>query len=196
MARTQAADYGLRREAMLDKAAALFARAGFNGTSMADLAARCGVSKSLLYHYFPSKEDLLFEVMTSHLDELVASVSDVMIKKGGVTSKVTALIHEFMHLYSGAADRHKVLLNELSNLPPQRRMEIVEKQRSIVDAVQSLLTKVSGAPRGADQMRAFTMLLFGMINWTHSWYDPQGAVSPDELADMVAGLILGTAGQQ
>src|SRR5437868_11190677 len=111
MARTQAADYELRREAMLDQAAALFARSGFNGTSMTDLAVSCNVSKSLLYHYFPSKEDLLFEVMTSHLDELVETVAQVMDRKDSSSDKVSALIRQFMRRYSGAADRHKVLLN-------------------------------------------------------------------------------------
>lgn len=193
MARTQAADYELRREAILDRAAALFARAGFNGASMADLATACNVSKSLLYHYFPSKEDVLFEVMTSHLDELVNSVGAVMERKASTEQKVVDVIHDFLGHYSGAADRHKVLLNELSRLPPARRREIVEKQRSIVDAVQALLKKLPGSPRDAARIRAFTMLLFGMINWTHSWYDPAGPVSPDELADMVAALVLGSS---
>lgn len=193
MARTQAADYELRREAMLDQAAALFASTGFNGTSMADLAIACDISKSLLYHYFPSKEDVLFEVMTSHLDELVETVGQVIEQKTSTRDKISELIHQFMQLYSGAADRHKVLLNELSNLPPARRNEIIEKQRSIIDAVQLLLKKLPGAPRSNTRMRAFTMLLFGMINWTHSWYDPAGPVSPDELADMVVGLVLQTA---
>src|SRR3954451_16826484 len=130
MARTQAADYELRRDAMLDQAAALFARADFNGTSMTDLAVACNVSKSLLYHYFPSKEDVLFEVMTSHLDELVQSVAYVIDGTGSSEEKVSDPTHQYMQLYSGAADRHKVLLNELSNLPPTRRREIVEKQRS------------------------------------------------------------------
>lgn len=190
MARTQAADYGERREAMLDQAAALFARAGFQGASMTDLAAACKVSKSLLYHYFPSKEDVLFEVMGSHLEQLVEDVNEAIERGQGDAGKVDALIHAFMRHYAGAADRHKVLLNELGNLPDERRAAIVAKQRSIIDAVQSLLGKLPGSPADAPRLRAFTMLLFGMINWTHTWFDPTGPVSPDELADMVSGLIL------
>ena len=60
MARTQAPDYEERRIAIIDKAAELFARRGFMGASVADLAAACQTSKSLIYHYFPSKEDILF----------------------------------------------------------------------------------------------------------------------------------------
>ena len=190
MARTQAADYELRREAMLDQAAALFAQSGFNGASMSDLAVACNVSKSLLYHYFPSKDDLLFEVMMSHLDELVEAVDQIMKEKSARDAKLAELIHEFMRIYAGAADRHKVLLNELSSLPPKRRQKIVEKQKSIRDAVQSLLRGLPGTPPEGPRLRAFTMLLFGMINWTHSWYDPDGPVPPRELAEMVTGLVL------
>src|SRR5262249_11214860 len=54
MARKQAPDYEQRREAIVDAAAALFARRGFLGASVADLAEACGASKSLIYHYYPS----------------------------------------------------------------------------------------------------------------------------------------------
>src|SRR6185437_11202433 len=63
MARTQAPDYEERRNAMLEKAAELYAERGFLGASLADLAASCRTSKSLIYHYYPSKEDILFDVM-------------------------------------------------------------------------------------------------------------------------------------
>ena len=190
MARTQAADYEIRREAMLDQAAGLFARAGFKGTSMAELADACKVSKSLLWHYFPSKEDILFEVMTSHLDQLVDDVSEVMARDRSDADKASDLIHAFMRHYVGAADRHKVLLNELNNLPEARRAEIISKQRAIIDAMQALLRTLPGTPQEGAEIRAYTMLLFGMINWTHTWYDAAGPVSPDRLADMVASLVL------
>ncbi|RVT93551.1 TetR/AcrR family transcriptional regulator [Sphingomonas crocodyli] len=190
MARTQAADYGERREAMLDQAAALFARAGFQGASMIELAGACKVSKSLLYHYFPSKEDLLYEVMTSHLDQLVEDVDAVTSSNVSNGEKVSQLAHAFMRHYIGAVDRQKVLLNELINLPEPRRGAIIRKQRLIIDTVQDLLSGLPTAPKDKARLRALTMLFFGMINWTHTWFDPMGAVSPDDLADMVAALIM------
>ena len=65
MARTQAADYDKRRAAIMKAASALYAKQGFHATSVSDIAAATKTSKALLYHYFPSKEDLLFEVMDS-----------------------------------------------------------------------------------------------------------------------------------
>lgn len=186
MARTQAPDYDQRREAILDRAAALFARTGFLGTSVADLAAACETSKSLIYHYYPSKEDVLYAVMASHVDQLVAEVGAVMAAGGEPRAMLGTLIDRFMRDYVGAADRQKVLLNELGNLPPDRRALIVRQQRVILDAVQSLLGQVHAA-LAADPVRArvHTMLLFGMINWTHTWFDPAGPVSAAEVATLV-----------
>src|SRR6185312_1242370 len=67
MARPQAANYDERREHIVAQAAKLYARNGFLGASIADLAAACRLTKSAIYHYYPSKEDILFDVMHSHV---------------------------------------------------------------------------------------------------------------------------------
>ena len=191
MARTQAADYEQRREAIVEKAAQLFASAGFKGASVADLAKACDTSKSLIYHYYPSKEDILHAVMASHIDQLVEDVRDVMAVPGAPAEMLGRLLHAFMRHYVGAAERQKVLLNELGNLPERYCAEIVAKQRSVIDATQRLLVEVRPELAGdAKRARAATMLVFGMINWTHTWYDPEGAIGPDELADMALGMAL------
>ncbi len=190
MARTQAADYEERRQAIVEQAARLFAKTGFLGASVADLAAACATSKSLIYHYYPSKEDILYAVMISHLDQLSEDVVAVMGMAATPAEQLQALVHRFMRHYVGAADRQKVLLNELDNLPPERRAEVVAKQRVIVDAVQDLLVALKPEFK-TDRARARvqTMLLFGMINWTHTWFDPKGPVPADEVADMALALI-------
>jgi AcrR family transcriptional regulator len=192
VARTRAADYPERREAIVERAAELFASRGFNGASMADLAAACETSKSLLYHYYPSKEDLLYAVMLGHIDLLVGDVAAVggSIGQGDAKTRLGRILHAFMGHYVGAANRQKVLLNDLAHLPDNKRASIVAKQRSIIAAVQSLLVQLDPAlaadPAAA---RVRTMLLFGMINWTHTWYDPAGPVSASEIADQALALF-------
>ena len=193
MARTQAADYEQRRETIVEKAAALFAKQGFHGTSMSDLSAATTMSKSLLYHYYGSKEEMLYAVMLSHVDQLVGDVEGVMQLDLAPKAKLAALIHAFMVHYVGAVDRQKVLLNELESLPPDRRTVIVSKQRMIVDTLQGLLVEIFGKLESTAEERVRTMLIFGMINWTHTWFDPNGTVSPDRLADMVIDFTMSAA---
>ncbi|AZI35382.1 putative TetR family transcriptional regulator [Caenibius tardaugens NBRC 16725] len=191
MARTQAADYEERKEAILAHASSLFAERGFLGTSVMDIALACGASKSLLYHYYPSKEDVLFDVMTSHVDLLLDDVDTVLALDLPPGESLHTVLHYFMRHYVGASDRQKVLLNELENLPADKRQEIVATQRKIVDAVQTLL--VAALPEHcADpvEARGRTMLLFGMINWTGNWFDPTGKLTYQQIADMAYEMVL------
>jgi AcrR family transcriptional regulator len=188
MARPQSPDYDKRREAIVAAAASLYARRGFPGASVSDLAKACGSSKSLIYHYFPAKDDILYEVMAAHLDALVEAADDA-VRVGDARERLRALSVAFMRLYVGAQDSHKVLLNELDNLPAQRRAEVVSKQRRIIRAVEALVREVR--PELGPGALPVAMLFFGMINWTHTWFRAEGPLSAEELADMAVDLLLG-----
>jgi AcrR family transcriptional regulator len=191
MARPQSPDYDKRRESILVSAAHLYARRGFSGASVADLASAAGTSKSLIYHYFPAKDDILHAVMAEHLDALVAAAQEA---RGGVApdARLRALTLSFMRHYVGAQDRHKVLLNELDNLSPAARADVVAKQREVIAITESILGEI-GARADA---RVNAMLFFGMINWTHTWFDPAGPVMPEMLAMRVCELMLRGLGPQ
>lgn len=191
MARPQSPDYDKRREAMVATAAALYARNGFRGASVADLAKACSTSKSLVYHYFPSKEDILHEVMASHLELLGQAAEAAVLRQDlGPRERLGRLALAFMHLYVGAADRHKVLLNELDNLPAERRADVIAKQRRIIALVEDQLRELRPDLASGALTRPLTMLFFGMINWTHTWFKADGALSPEELADLAVAVML------
>jgi AcrR family transcriptional regulator len=187
MARPQSPDYDKRRGAILAAAGHLYARLGFQGTSVADLAQACNASKSLIYHYFPSKDDTLYAVMAAHLDALVDAADEAM-HLGSAEQRLRALTLAFMRLYVGAQDSHKVLLNELDNLPPGRRAEVVAKQRRVIAVVESLIREIR--PDLNPVTLPLTMLFFGMINWTHTWFRPDGPVDAEALAELAIDLML------
>ena len=196
MARTQAPDYEQRREFIIEQAARLFAARGFHGTSIADLAAACQTSKSLIYHYYPSKEDILDAVMSSHIDQLGGAADEIMASALPARERLAAFTRTFLRLYVGAADRQKVLLNELANLPEEKRARVVADQRRLIALVEDVLAQLD--PPLAEnpvRRRAAAMLFFGMINWTHTWFNPAGPLSADDLSEMSSRLLLdGIAG--
>ncbi len=191
MARPQSPDYDKRRDAIVATAARLYAKRGFQGASVAELAKACKTSKSLVYHYFPSKEDVLHEVMTSHL-ELLVEAADEVVQSGAEDPKerLRALARSWMRLYAGAADSHKVLLNELDNLPADRRADVVDKQRRIIRVVEDQLTEMRPELGRSPQLLPLAMLFFGMINWTHTWFRPEGELTPEAVADLATRLML------
>src|SRR4051794_26776420 len=101
MARPQSPDYDKRREAILGAATRLYATRGFSAASVAELAKACRTSKSLIYHYFPSKDDILYAAMAAHLDALVAA-SEQGMRAGSAEARLRALTRAFMRLYVGA----------------------------------------------------------------------------------------------
>lgn len=192
MARTQAADYDERKLVIVEAAASLFASRGFNGASVADIAERCKTSKSLIYHYYESKEDILYDVMISHVRALEAAAADALAGTAEPEQKLRDLTQLFMALYVGAADRHKVLLNDLDYVPKARRAEIVAVQRGLIERVRTLLIETEpGLAKQEGASLTAAMLFFGTINWTHTWFNPKGAVTPEALADMAVDLTLG-----
>ena len=192
MARTQATDFNDRREFIIERALHLFAEKGFLGASVADLAAACKTSKSLIYHYFPSKEDILFEAMDSHIKTLSNAASSIAATDTAPADKLRALIHAFMHLYVGAAARHKVLINELYHLPPNRRDIIVGRQRRLIQLVVDLVAEIQPQLKTRpEMMRPVAMLFYGMLNWTHTWFDPKGPATVDTIAELMGDLMIG-----
>jgi AcrR family transcriptional regulator len=191
MARTQAADYGERRDRIVEKAAKLYAERGFLGASVSDLAKACRTSKSLIYHYYPSKEDILFDVMHSHVAVLLETAQTIAARPLAPKEKLRAITSEFMTHYVGAAARQKVLLNELGHLPKDRRAVIIAIQHKLVDTIQDILTQMRPELGGRTALkRPAAMLYFGMINWVHTWMDPSGAAKPAKIAELAANLFL------
>lgn len=191
MARTQAADHAIKRDAITEQAAKLFAQKGFGGASLSDLAAACKTSKSLIYHYYSSKEAILFAVMRDHIDALLAACDDIADMPASPEDKLRALARALMHLYVGAADSQKILLYELNNLPERERDEIVSKQRKLISFVERLVRELRpDLALSRDRLRATVMLYFGMLNWTHTWFRSSGPIGRDEIADMATDTVL------
>ncbi len=176
----------------METAAVLYAKKGFLGTSVSELTEACGISKSLLYHYYASKEDILFDVMDLHVLSLVEAATRIEAGKGSAEAKLRALAHELMRLYSGAQANQKILLNELPNLPEPRRAIIVRHQRDVLDVVDRLLIKLCPKLTKTPALRRpIVMMFFGMLNWTHIWFDPNGPIKSDSIADLATNMFLG-----
>jgi len=81
-------------------------------------------------------------------------------------------------------------------LDDKRRAEIVKTQRGLIEVVQRLLGEIEPKlKRRSSESYAAAMLFFGMINWTHTWFDPKGPVSADAIADMAVDVTLDGLGK-
>ena len=171
MARTQAKDHSAKREAILEAAARVFASEGFDRASMAALAQDAGISKANIYHYYDSKDALLFDLLDSHLKELRDRLAEVNLDGLAPAEKLLALCVEVLLAYQGADNAHRVQSAGMDHLPPDQRQILVGYQRDMVKKVSSVIAE--NAPdvfeRDPAKLRSVTMSVFGMLNWHYMW---------------------------
>ncbi|MDO8773771.1 MAG: TetR/AcrR family transcriptional regulator [Burkholderiaceae bacterium] len=200
MARGRAPGYDAQRETILAQAAELFARQGFVGTSMNQVATACGMSKPALYHYVRDKSQLLFEIATTHvarLHDLVAEVDRVQAASGlpaDPVLRVRRLIEQFVLEYAGARHAHRVLTEDVKFLEPADQARVLEQQRQVVVAFAQAVADARPELVAAHLHKALAMLLFGMMNWMFTWLQPDGRFSHADMAPVVADLFLGGLG--
>lgn len=192
MARTQSENYAEIRRSILRRSAALFARVGYPNASIADLAKANRISRGLLYHYFDSKEKILAEMLTEHLDFLLGAVKKASQQGTDAEARFRETVRAMVLVNADSKDLQIVLLHDLHNLKAADRAAIVKKQRDII-AILSELVRACDARRkiAPRTLMVQTMMLIGMINYTYIWYDPAGPVTPAEYAELVAGAYLG-----
>ncbi len=196
MARGRAPGYDAQRDTILTQAAELFARQGFVGTSMNQVALACNMSKPALYHYVRDKSQLLFEIATTHvarLHELVMVVDQVQ-PKLDPNARLRRLIELFVQEYAGARHAHRVLTEDVKFLEPADQARVLDMQRQVVTAFAQAVADARPELVAAHLHKPLTMLLFGMMNWLFTWLQPDGTLSHADMAPVVADLFLGGLG--
>ena len=123
MARTRASDFEEKQHGLLVSAAAVFAEQGMEKASMAQIASHSGVSKALLYHYYPSKDVLIFAIIHTHLVDLEASVAAAVDEGLTPEEQLRVLVGVVLEKYRGADDAHKVQLVGTAALSEEQRGE-------------------------------------------------------------------------
>jgi len=194
MARTRANDYDKKRLGILSRSAALFAAHGYTGTSITMIAEACGVSKALMYHYYSSKDAVLFDLLADHLQQLVAAVEAASQSHGDGQERLFAIAATLLEAYRGADAEHQVQIASLKLLPQAQQETLKEMERRLVALVSdALLAAIPSLARKRHLLKPLTMSLFGMLNWHYLWFREGKGITRDKYARMVIALILSGA---
>ena len=191
MARGRSSGYDDQRELILGHAAALFARSGYPGTSMNEVAQACGLSKPPIYHYFRDKYALLVDITDGHMTRLQALVDEVQAMGLPPEPRLRMLIERFVQEYAHARHAHRVLTEDVRFLQDEDRQRVVGKERAVVEAFAQAVAQLRPDADGAGLSKALAMLLFGMMNWMFTWLRPDGTLDHEAMAPVVADLFLG-----
>ena len=190
MARTRSENYDGIHLGILTNAARLFSAQGYMRASIADLADACKLSRGALYHYFDSKEAILFAILDAHIREMIEHVETAVAAGGPTLTQFQNVIRAIVEVNAKSPHEQRVLIHDLSFLNEDEQQAIKDLERQLVDIVTDLLVRLDAEGRIVRRTKKiYTMILFGIINYTYTWYDPKGGIGPKEFADMAVGTV-------
>ncbi|ATX64436.1 TetR/AcrR family transcriptional regulator [Roseinatronobacter bogoriensis] len=192
MARSRAHDFEVKQRSILRSAAAVFAEVGMDKASMSQIAARADVSKALLYHYYPGRDALIFDILRTNLTELDEAIAAADQPDAPPKRRLRALVHAVLEQYRDSDDYHNVQLNGTQTLPQEQRDEIMAIERRIVRRFATVIREVNPDLEAERPiLMPVTMSIFGMMNWVYTWFKEGGPVSRADYADLATDILLG-----
>lgn len=193
MARTIAKDHDQKRAQILKSAARVFAREGFDRASMTQLARECGISKANIYHYYDSKDAILYDILETYLRELRDLICGIDLERLSSEERLHKVVAEILLAYQGVDDEHRVQTSGMSALPEEQQKVLRRYQRDMVEFVSSIIAE--NAPQtvanDGEKLRSATMSIFGMLNWYYMWNTGAGTQAREDYAAVVSNLTLG-----
>ncbi|MCI0156329.1 TetR/AcrR family transcriptional regulator [Leifsonia shinshuensis] len=183
---------GYDQRGILQVAVAAFNEHGYDATSIGMLAERLGLSKSAIYHHVASKDELLALALDEALDGLEGALRAVEEAPGTAADRLALVLREAVLVLADRLPYVTLLLRVRGNTEVERAA--LQRRRAFDHAVAALVAEArdEGALRADADPAVVARLLFGMINSLTEWYDPAGALTPDDLADTILALALRT----
>ena len=180
-----------KKDKILEASTRLFAAKGFEKTSVRKIAEEVGLSVPGMFHYIPSKEEILNEIMIGFMDEGYKRLMEIYNSAIGPVEKLETVCKFYVEYYAGHKDQLTILISEGKSLSQKHRQAFIKKQRIYVEALKKLFSDLAldGLLKSIDPSVA-AFIFFGMVHWTYSWYSPQDKMGPDELGDIFSDVFL------
>lgn len=177
---------------LLAGAADLFRRKGYAATTTRELSALLGIQNASLYYHMEKKEDLLFTLCMATLDDVTEVFERCMAEVNDPFERLSLMARRYTISALGEQDRHATMLIELRALSRDRRDRVVAARDGNVAMVRRTIAAAqkSGQVRDDIPAKYLTLLLFNLLNWSIFWYHPEGALSAEEIADMMATVYI------
>jgi AcrR family transcriptional regulator len=181
-----------RRLDILDHAADLFAQHGYRATSLTDLAESIGIAKATLFHHFPTKERILFELYARAMDLALQRISAVDDPDRDPAEVVHAMVREHALLIMQNDALFTIFFDEEASLEPEHLAAVKAQQRDYINIISRHVSELqrTGRVRTSLHVRIAVQAMIGAGSWTYRWFEPGCDLPPEQIADIVAGLAI------
>ena len=181
----------MTRDDILEAAAQIFSQKGFHAASMQDIAVAVNLQKASLYHHVNSKQEILVALLDRALDLLIDEMQSVLDLPLPPDRKLPLAIQAYLSAMLAHRDLAVILLMEHRSLDAAHHARHIPRRDRFEQLWRELIEdgKQSGVFCCADPAMASRALL-GVLNWTITWYSPDGPLTPDDIATQFADLFL------
>lgn len=182
---------GYSRDDVLRRAIDLFIRHGYDATSISDLAADLGVSKSAIFHHFDGKESILAAALDEALDGLDQVVADARDPSGEVDAhqRLRDAVAASVHILVTHLPAVTLLLRVRGNSHSEQAA--MQRRRAIDVRLATLVREAvaEGGLRSDIDPDTISRLIFGMVNSVADWYQPGGTIDAGTLAHVITTVL-------
>jgi AcrR family transcriptional regulator len=177
---------------LLDAAVGLFAEKGFDATSVQEIVARAAVTKGAMYHYFKSKDDLLYEIYHRLISQQLTDLDRILGAGLPPADTVRAIIVDLVETTTAGLAEAAIFAQEMHKLADEPMAALRGQRRRYHEAVRDLIAdgQRSGAFAPVASPDTVTLVVFGIVNQLPQWYRPDGPKSPREIGGEVADFVL------
>lgn len=179
---------------LLARSAELIAEKGFEAMSMRDVSAAAGGSLAGLYHYFDSKEELLYQLQYRTFRSLLESQEAIAAQPGSPEDRFRRLLIGHLTFFSERPSEHQACTFELKSLTGERYETVETLRRRYYRLMTSIVAELrdgAGAHTSeSKEARHATLFIFGMLNWVFMWYTPERYGSVEQLGAEMLDLVL------
>lgn len=188
------AAYAAKREEIIDAAAMLFEKEGYDATSLADIARAMGADRASIYYYISNKEELLREICSSSLDSNLAAAKDIAAREVSAVEKVRLVIAQHMSA-NATIPRWSVLVQEarrLAEADAEWAREEFDRMRQYDSILAGIIQEGidDGSIRADVPPRLAVNAIFGMLNSTSRWWNPEGRYDASAVSNAFAVIAL------
>ncbi len=189
----QKATYDDRLNRILEAATEVIACESYERASMRTIAKAAGVSLAGLYHYFDSKERILFLIQFRAFSSLLSNLKEKLHGVDAPVEQLRVMIRAHVSYFAANMAALKACSHELDSLTGDAYEETLRIRREYYGITRSIIKKVlqeNGQDRMPD-LHVVTLSLFGTLNWLYRWYNPHEGGSPNILANQISNQFLG-----
>jgi AcrR family transcriptional regulator len=185
-------DKSLRRQKIIDTAAALFHKQGYRSTSLDDVSKELGITKAAIYHYVSSKEKLLSRIYIQALENIFRNTYKIAGKDLPPDATLRLIIQNHIKgIIIQSISMFSVFFTEENQLPQKEFKKILDEKKKYTQIVEKIIEDgiSQGIFRKADP-RLQANAIIGMCNWVYKWYKPgKSPYTPDQIADHFVSLL-------